>query len=220
MNYTNLDLQARINSLMPNSPITVDGDKGPNTRRAVRAAMLLRDVETEEELFHESGLHRIVWHWSAGFKTPTEDDLKHYNAMHDYKGKTYDGAARPEDQANYDWRKGVGVSHTKNCNTGTIGQAVAGMYGAQGWPGLIWGHHRITWQGVDSMLKRSAEYCKKFDIPVTKWSTLSHAEVEETLKIKQNNKWYFMVLPGSTRTENAVKIGDILRARMISKYMK
>ena len=70
------------------------------------------------------------------------------------------------------------------------------------------------------MLKRSAEYCKKFDIPVTKWSTLSHAEVEETLKIKQNNKWDFMVLPGSTRTENAVKIGDILRARMISKYMK
>lgn len=170
-------------------------------------------------LVPDSGLHRIIWHWTAGRKIPSKDDLKHYNSVHDYQGKTYDGAAKPEDQAKYDWRKGVGASHTKNANTGSIGQAVSGMYDSKGWPALSWGKDAITWEGIDSMLKLSAKHCKMYGIPVTRETTLSHAEVEKTLGIKQNNKWDFMVLPGSTGVEDAVKIGDILRARMIKKFM-
>jgi hypothetical protein len=219
MNYTVRDLQGRVNALNPTSPIDVDGMRGPGTRGAVTSTLIRLGLKEESELFHDSGLHRIIWHWSGGLKVPTKEDLKHYNDMHDHEGNSYDGAARAEHQANYDWRKGVGVSHSRNCNTGTIGQAVAGMHGAEGWPTLKWHSHAITWPGIDSMLERSAEYCKEFDIPVTKWSTLSHAEIEQTLGIKQNNKWDYMVLPGDSSVRNAVVIGNILRNRMITKFM-
>jgi hypothetical protein len=69
------------------------------------------------------------------------------------------------------------------------------------------------------MLKRSADYCKEFDIPVTKWSTLTHAEIETTLGIKQNNKWDYMVLPGDTQVRNAVVVGEILRDRLRTRFM-
>ena len=219
MKYTIRDLQAWLNAMMTSDPIAVDGERGPVTHRAVADAMLKTSTPQESELMPESGLYRIIWHWTGGRKIPTQDDLKHYNSVHDYKGNVYAGGAKPEDQVNYDWRKGIGVSHTQNSNTGSIGQAVAGMHGAKGWPALSWSQDPITWEGIDSMLELSAQHCKKYGIPVSKWTTLSHAEVEKTLGIKQNSKWDFMVLPGSTRPENSVKIGDILRARMIKKFM-
>lgn len=217
MNYTTRDLQARVCAL--GFITAVDGMSGPSTRKAVAAAMRSRRVKTQSELFHDSGIHGLVWHWTGGRDMPSPDDLLHYNDVSDFEGNHYDGAARIEHQANYDWRRGIGVSHTKNANTGRGGLAVAGMHGAKGWPTLDWGSHPITWEGIDGMLERSAHYCKTFDIPVTKWSTLSHAEVEQTLGIKQKNKWDFMVLPGSTAPVNAVIVGDILRERLVKRYM-
>lgn len=217
--YLTRDLQARVNALSNHPVLVVDGVSGPATRAAVKKAMAKRSVTKEKDLFDQSGLHAIIWHWTAGRKVPTPDDLDHYNDVFDYEGNQYDGAARPEHQANYDWRKGVGVSHTLNANTGRIGQAVAGMLGAEGWPTLNWGNHPITWAGIDSMLERSALYSKKFDIPCTPWSMLSHAEVEETLGIDQKNKWDYMVLPGDTKVRSAREVGDVLRARMVEKFL-
>ena len=217
MNYTTRDLQARVCAL---GHVTgVDGMNGPGTRKAVAAAMSAQRVRTEAELFHDSGIHALVWHWPAGRDMPTADDLLHYNDVFDCDGNQYDGGARIEHQANYDWRRKIGVSHSLNANTGRGGLSVAGMHGAEGWPSLKWGSYPITWEGIDGMLKRSAQYCHAFDIPVTKWSTLSHAEIEQTLGIKQNNKWDYMVLPGFTAPVNAVKVGDILRARLIERFM-
>jgi len=217
MLYITRDLQARVNALNGMEVLKVDGMSGPNTRKPPRATMAKFDLSKEKDLFHDSGLHAIIWHWTAGRNKPSKDDLKHYNDVFDHEGNQYDGAARPEHQANYDWRKGIGVSHTKSANTGRIGMSVAGMYNANGWP-MKWGTHPITWEGIDAMLERTAMYCKKFWIPNSRWSTLSHAEVQQTLGIKQNNKWDYMVLPGDTKPRDAVVVGDILRKRMKDKF--
>ena len=217
MAYTTRDLQARVSAL--GFPTGVDGMSGPNTRKAVRSAMVFKGVKKEHELFHDSGIHSIIWHWTAGRNTPSSSDLKHYNDVFDHEGNRYDGSARIEHQANYNWRRGVGVSHSRNANTGRGGLAVAGMHGAEGWPSVKWGSNPITWEGIDAMLERTAHYCHSFDIPVTKWSTLSHAEIQGNLGIRQNNKWDYMVLPGDSVVSSALAVGDILRARLTEKFM-
>jgi hypothetical protein len=219
MFYTTRDLQARVNALSGTKVLIVDGMSGPNTRAAVKETMRLHRKTKEKHLFDDSGLHGVIWHWTAGLSIPSELDRDHYNDLFDKNGNQYDGAARPEHQANYDWRKGVGVSHTRNANTGRIGLAVAGMAGAEGWPKLKWGHHQLTWEGIDAMLERTALYSKKFWIPVSPWSTLSHAEVQQTLGIQQKNKWDYMVLPGDSKVRDAVEVGNILRHRLKDKFL-
>lgn len=216
--YITRDLQARVNALAGLEVLKVDGMSGPNTRREVLNCRARQKVRKEKDLFDESGLHAIIWHWTAGFDMPTEDDLDHYNDVFDKVGNQYDGGARPEHQANYNWRKGIGVSHTMNANTGRIGMSVAGMHGAEGWPRLDWGKHPITWAGIDAMLERSNMYGKKFWIPNSPWSMLTHAEVQGTLGIKQKNKWDYMVLPGDTKVRPAREVGDILRARLKERF--
>lgn len=218
MLYITSDLQARVNALDGKHTLDVDGMSGPATRAAVKAVMVRLGLEREKDLFDSSGLHRINWHWTAGLKVPSSLDKKHYNDLFDYQGNQYDGGARPEHQANYNWRKGIGVSHTRNCNTGVIGMAVCGMHEAQGWPSVVWGNNPITWEGIDAMLERSAMYSKKFWIPCTPWSMMTHAEVQETMGIQQKNKWDYMILPGDDSVRSARETGDILRKRLVDKF--
>ena len=219
MNLTTRHIQARVNALANREVLKVDGMNGPNTRRAVAEALAMHGGRRAKDLFDDSGIIGIVWHWTASHHEVTADDLAHYNDVHDFEGNSYDGAAPAMHQVNYDWRRGIGVSHTKNMNSGFIGQSVAAMAGAEGWPSLKWGNSPLTWEGIDAMLARSAEYCEDFNIPVSPWSTLSHAEVEPTLGVKQRNKWDYMVLPGMEKVTSARECGDILRQRMIDKFM-
>lgn len=218
MSYTTRDLQARVNAILFGEPkakmLVMDGMKGPTTRKQIAAAMEKRNVNREHKLFGVSGLHRIHWHWTASTYAVTDEVRSHYNDVHDVEGNSYDGGARAEHQANYDWRKGVGVSHTLNANTGAIGQAVAAMGNAQGWPVNI-GKWPLSWDGIDAMLMRSIDYHHQFDIPITPYSTLSHAEVQPTLGIKQNGKWDYQILPDGTKIIDPVRCGAILRERMI-----
>lgn len=219
MSFTVRDYQARVNAIFNDDILVVDGMNGPKTRDGIAKAMHKKRVSKQQDIFHDSRIHGVIWHWTASKYEVTADDLAHYNDVHDYEGNSYDGGAPAQHQANYDWRRGIGVSHTLNANTGRIGQAFSGMEGAEGWPLMRWGDYPLTWAGIDAMLKRTAEYCEDFDIPVTRWSTLSHAEVQQTLGIAQRGKWDFMVLPGMPKTDNAVKIGDILRDRLKEKFL-
>lgn len=218
MGFSTIDIQARINALYDQPHLLVDGAFGPKTQEGIRAALVKFGGSKTEDLFGKAKLHRIHWHWTAGSYDNAEADAEHYNMLFTVEGKAIKGGAEPEDQARYDWQKGVGVSHTKNANTGAIGLSVAAMGDAEGWP-LDWGKYPLTWVGIDAMLKQTAEYCKKFDIPVTKWSTLSHAEVQPTLNIQQNGKWDYRILPDMTKVIDAVECGDILRKRLKEKFM-
>ncbi|NJM13637.1 MAG: amidase, partial [Synechococcaceae cyanobacterium SM1_2_3] len=68
-------------------------------------------------------MKRIIMHWSAGAHTVSAVDKKHYHFIIDGAGKVHAGNFPPE--ANRNPVKGQYAAHTLNCNTGSIGVAVA-----------------------------------------------------------------------------------------------
>lgn len=216
MGYSTRDLQARLSAL-GFDPRGIDGIRGRGTAAAVAAACSARGVKYESQLFHVSGLHRVHWHWTASGYVVNPEMASHYNGVSDFQGIHHEGGARPEHQADY--RAGAyGVSHTLNANTGAIGEAVAAMHGAKDYP-FNWGDYPLNWDMIDAMLCRTADHCRNFDIPVSRFSTLSHAEIQPTLGITQRAKWDFTVLPGMDKVSSAIIVGDILRERMKKKFM-
>ena len=72
----------------------------------------------------------------------------------------------------------------------------------------------MTERQLDVFCKMVAEYCLRYDLPVTDETVLSHAEVEPTLRVTQTGKWDITVLPGMTYVGDPVAVGDILRDRV------
>lgn len=216
MSFTIRDYQGRVNGIFNSEVLVVDGISGPKTRKGIADAMKVKNVSRKQDLF-TSGVRGVVWHWTAGKNGIIELEREHYNFLHDTAGNTYDGNHSVASQVAYDWRRGFGASHTRNMNTGWIGESVDAMHGANGWP-MNWGTHPLTWEGIDAMLEHTMEMCEEYNIPVSKWTTLSHAEVQPTLGVRQRNKWDYMVLPGDAKPRDAVQIGDELRERMLEKF--
>lgn len=215
MTYSVRDYQGRVNGIMGGPRLVVDGMMGPNTRAGIQEAMKIKGVRNAKDLFTR-GVRGIVWHWTAGAHGVIDLERHHYNWLFDRMGNVFDGDHTVQDQVNYDWREGVGASHTKSMNTGWLGLSVDAMAGAVESP-LNWGTNPITWEGIDAMLDWTMELCEEYDIPVSPWTTLSHAEVQQTLGIRQRWKWDYKVLPGFTAAKDARVVGDMLRDRMIMR---
>ena len=212
MTFTVRDYQGRVNGIFGREVLKVDGMLGPRTREGLSYAMQVRKVRYAEDLF-VNGVRGIIWHWTAGANGIIDLERDNYNWLFDKLGNIYDGNHSVQDQVNYDWRNGVGASHTKSMNTGWLGLSVDAMAGAVESP-LDWGTNPITWEGIDAMLDWTKELCSQYDIPISPWTTLSHAEVQPNLGVKQRWKWDYKVLPGSTKAVSARSVGDVLRERM------
>mgnify|MGYP001063865874 CR=1 FL=1 len=212
------DYQGRVNGINNQPVLVVDGMNGPNTRQGIADAIKKVNVRRKQDLF-DRGVRGVVWHWTAGANGIISLERKAYNFLHDTKGNTYDGMATVASQVMYDWRKGIGASHTLNMNTGWIGQSVDAMAGAKQTNPITWGSHPITWDGIDAMLEHTAELHDEYGFPISRWTTLSHAEVQPTLGIRQKWKWDYVVLPGDTVSRDPVEVGDILRDRLKEKFL-
>lgn len=215
MMYSAREYQGRVNGIMGGPVLTVDGMMGPKTRAGIQEAMRVKGVRHAKDLFNR-GVRGIVWHWTAGAHGIIELERNHYNWLFDRVGSVFDGNHSVQDQVNYDWRNGIGASHTKSMNTGWIGLSVDAMAGAVESP-LNWGTNPLTWEGIDAMLDWTMDLCEEYEIPVSPWTTLSHAEVQQTLGVKQRFKWDYKVLPGYTRATDARIVGDVLRDRMVMR---
>lgn len=158
-------------------------------------------------------MKRIIWHWTAGAHTPSNVDKSHYHLIIDGAGNIHDG--KWPISANEEPKKGAYAAHTLNCNTGSIGIAVAAMSGAQERP-FNTGAHPITPEQVAALVKLTRSLCKTYGIPVTRETVLSHAEVQSTLGIKQRGKWDISWLPGMNEPSNPVKVGDHLRGLVMA----
>lgn len=216
-NRTARDYQIRLNSLgFLSTPLIVDGMTGPKTRRAIAQGMEFEDVQTSEDLFHPSGINRIHWHWMGSSYTMSKAALSHYNDGVDYEGNVYDGGAPAAQQADYSHPRRIGVSHTYRANTGAIGIGMACMAGATTKGNTVdCGKYPLTDKAIDGMLKRSLEYCELYDIRISPWTCLTHAEVGLNIGLKQRGKWDIRVLPSNpTRLLGIREAGDILRERM------
>ena len=217
---TTRELQIRLNALdfyskLGLPPLVVDGLNGSKTRQALQIMLKDKKLRHARELFHPSGINGVRWHWTGGSYEVTGFEKSHYHGVYDYLGGKHYTTNDPDEQADYSYSKGIGVSHTLNNNKGNLGLSIDCMGGATE-NGVIadCNGYPPTWKQIDTMLEDTAMYCKRYDIPVSKWTTLTHAEVQPTLNIRQKWKWDIRVLPDSNKLLDPIKAGDILRERL------
>lgn len=158
---------------------------------------------------------RIVLHHTAGSLTPSEFDKKHYHRLIAGDGKVYAGLHPISANApGVPLVSGRYAAHVRNLNSGAIGVSMACMANAK------WNDPRAcrafpTLVQVESMVAEVARLCREFNIPVTRRTVLSHAEVQTTLGVAQAGKWDFDYDPfGVLTSRDPVKIGDMLRLRI------
>lgn len=157
-------------------------------------------------------LKRIILHWTAGADGVIPVEADSYNFIVGRDGKVTPGSHPPEAQIP-PLKPGKYAAHTLNANSNSIGVSLDAMAGAVERP-FNAGRFPITEVQVDAAAKLVADLCKKYRIPVTRETVLSHAEVQPTLKITQRNKWDITWLPGMTSVKDAVEVGDILRDKV------
>lgn len=221
---TVLALQRRLSSLGFN-PGPHDGLIGPSTLRAtnealdrlvpaqpVPAAPVLPTPAADAipaDWMPWAQMQRIIVHWTAGGNKASATDRKHYHLLVEGDGKLVRGD--PPITANAAPIKAGYAAHTLNCNTGSIGVSLCGMAGAVERP-FSAGKSPITMQQWAALPAILAALCRRYSIPVTPGTLLSHAEVQATLGIAQRGKWDIAILPFDTGLNTARKVGDHLRA--------
>jgi N-acetyl-anhydromuramyl-L-alanine amidase AmpD len=151
-------------------------------------------------------------HWTAGTHVVSSVDRKHYHLIVAGDGSVVSGTHRPED--NISTADNHYAAHTRACNTGSIGVAVAAMHGAAERP-FSAGGFPIREVQVDALVKLVADLCRRYAIPVTPRTVLTHAEVQPTLGIRQNGKWDIRWLPGMNSPADPIAVGNVLRNRII-----
>ena len=116
-------------------------------------------------------MKRIIIHWTAGTGSPNSVDKQHYHYLIDSKGEIHYGIFKPEDNENCS--DGRYAQHTGGGNTGSIGIALCGMCG--------FGMNNITKYPLtriqcERLFKLVAELSKKYNIPVTSNTVMTHYE--------------------------------------------
>lgn len=196
-NYVTRVQQARCTAL-GFWPGPIDGIDGPRTRAAYAAAVAAQKAKGLP-FRHPSAISRVHWHWTGGAHDPNPTDLKAYHAL-----ISGDGSVR------WPVEPTATRSHTLNANSGAIGVSICAMRGAKERP-FAWGSAPITPAQVSALVRLTARLCRDYDIPVSRWSTLSHAEIQPALGIAQRNKWDLTVLPGMAAPADPICVGDRLR---------
>jgi N-acetyl-anhydromuramyl-L-alanine amidase AmpD len=228
MSKGNALIQEGLNSLgyigRNGKPLATDGLFGPNTEHAAREWLTNdgRPRSTRPQKDDEaapppaatpaaSGLVRVILHWTAGTYVVSSSDRKAYHYIIGGDGATVDGTHKPED--NRSTADGHYAAHTRACNTGSIGIAVAGMHGATERPFSAGGFPMREIQ-VDALVRLTADVCRRYGIPVTPRTVLTHAEVQPVLGITQSGKWDIRWLPNMASAGDPIAIGNILRGRI------
>lgn len=200
-----------------------DGVVGPQTIKALQAAVAEKaEPRTQAPAtgivpaawMPTARLERIVFHWTAGNSTASNLDRAHYHILIESDGKLVRGI--PSIAANGIGASGPRAEHTRNLNTGSIGVSLCGMTGAIESP-FNPGKSPITaiqWKTLADVL---ADLCRRYDIPVTPRTVLSHAEVEDNLGVKQRQKWDIARLPFAPTVIGAKACGDAMRAAVAAK---
>lgn len=158
-------------------------------------------------------MKRVVWHWTGGGNTANDVDRRAYHHIVNGDGTVVNGVHPHSANARIDnpWDASTYAAHVARLNTGSIGTAVAGMGGAVERP-FTPGPRPINMRQVEVLARLTAEHCRQYGIPVSRETTLSHAEVQPTLGVAQRFKWDLIWLPDMEAPGDALAVGDRLRA--------
>ncbi len=198
MTYAVRAMQARCAALGCD-PGPIDGVMGRRTRAAEAEARTLQ-AGRRLPFVHASGISRLHVHWTAGGPKAGAEDRKHYHVVVEQDG----GVLRLHDPARH-------LAHTLNANGGAVGISACGMAGSTDRPWSL-GKHPVTVPQMAALAREVARLCATYDVPVSRWSVLTHAEVQPTLGIAQRQKWDVCWLPGMAAPADPLAMGDKLRA--------
>ena len=162
-------------------------------------------------------MNRVIWHHTGGVRQPNDIDRRHYHALIDGDGAVVWGNHTPEaNRVIRNPRDGsTYAAHTAGLNTASIGIAICGM-GDGEWRNPHAARLFPRPVQIEAMMQLTAEWCRRYQIPVGRETTLSHAEVEPTLGVAQRGKWDFDYDPRGIRdTRNPVAVGDDLRREVL-----
>jgi hypothetical protein len=162
-------------------------------------------------------MDKVIVHWTAGGNKANGTDLKHYHILIEGDGKLVKGT--PSIKLNQKPLSTGYAAHTLNCNTGAIAVSLCGMVGAVESP-FNPGKSPITQAQWDILPKVLADLSQAYDIPVARETMLSHAEVQDTLGIKQKGKWDISVLPFNLKIKGAKAVGDAFRSATKAELLR
>lgn len=198
--------------------LAVDGVAGPKT--IAKLQQVLADAKPASAIppagmavpahwMPPGRLERVICHWTAGQHRASALDRSHYHILIEADG----GVVRGDCAISANGIGGTGprASHTLNCNTGSIGVSLCCMAGAKEQP-FEPGKAPMTLEQWATLAQVVADLCRRYDIPVTPKTVLSHAEVQTNLGIKQRGKWDISRLAFDPSIKGAKACGDRLRA--------
>ncbi|MDX0921822.1 N-acetylmuramoyl-L-alanine amidase [Sinorhizobium medicae] len=229
MTPTVQSLQRRLIALgFPLPEFGADGDPGGETIAAVNAA--LDEIEKlrgwpsppqassaaiiPADWMPDAKMGRIVCHWTAGAHKASEFDRGHYHILIEDEGKLVRGI--PSIALNEAPAKRGYAAHTLGANSGSIGVSLCCMGGSNEAP-FDPGKYPMTREQWDALTSVVADLCRRYSIPVTDKTVLSHAEVQNNLGIQQRGKWDFTRLAFDPSVKGAKACGDKLRAEAKAK---
>lgn len=153
-------------------------------------------------------MQRIILHWTAGGHKANDTDKRAYHFLVEGDGNLVRGNASVT--LNSGGIKPGYAAHTLNCNSGSIGVSLCCMAGAVESP-FNAGRAPMTEKQFHTMIGLVRELATRYNIPVTRRTILSHAEVQTTLGIQQRNKWDYTRLAFMPDIRGALVIGDFIR---------
>lgn len=162
-----------------------------------------------------SKLNKIIIHWTAGQNQPNNIDYQHYHFLINGNGLKVEGKHKPEDNENC--QDGNYAQHTGGGNTGAIGVALCGMLGYVSARNV--GKYPLKKTQCEAAFKAIAELCKKYKIPVTKETVMTHYEFGKSHpKTTSAGKIDITWLPYPNLTPD--KVGDFIRNKIRWYYQR
>ena len=117
-------------------------------------------------------MKRIIIHWTGGTYVKKKKEKEDYHFIVDGLGTVHKGNYTPEDNLNcYD---GKYAKHTGGGNTGSIGIAMACMFGYKNPKNM--GQYPMTNIQFEACMKKVAELCRQYNIAITPDTVLTHYE--------------------------------------------
>ena len=152
-------------------------------------------------------MKKIIIHWTAGTNQPCNTDYEHYHFLVNKDGVIIAGKYSPEDNENCN--DGKYAQHCGGGNTGAIGVSMCGMYVPKN-VCIKETKYPLTKIQCEAMFKLVAELCKKYNIPITNKTVLTHYEFGQTNpKTSSFGKIDIIYLPAYPDVEKN-KMGDFI----------
>jgi hypothetical protein len=185
----------------------------PAPKPVQKAPAQPKPYQVPAEWMPAAAMRRVIVHWTAGSYTASSLDREHYHALIEGDQNVVRGKHSIADNEVVG-KKSTDryAAHTRGANTGSIGISMCASAGATEAP-YSPGRFPLTEAQWQRAAEVTASLCKRYDIPVTDKTVLTHAEVQVNLGIAQSGKWDIAKLPfGNLMTAKAC--GDDFRRRV------